>query len=171
MKSQEIALCGLLSALAVCALILGGVIPAAVLCGPMLAMLVLLPLREEYGVRTAGAAYAAVSILGGLLTPDPETALVFWTFGWYPLLQPSIDRVRTKALRLVFRLLACNAAIAALYWVGLHLLGLADLTVSAVWLEVLFWVWANGLFLLNDKLLHRFAALWRHKLRRRLLHK
>ena len=47
MKSRPLALCGVLAALAVTLLCLGSVIPAAVLCAPILAMAVLLPVLED----------------------------------------------------------------------------------------------------------------------------
>ena len=49
MRARPLALCGVLAALAVALLCLGGVIPAAMLCGPILAMVVLLPVLEELG--------------------------------------------------------------------------------------------------------------------------
>ena len=49
MKSRSLALSGVLAALAVVLLCLGGVIPGAVFCAPILAMSVLLPVLEELG--------------------------------------------------------------------------------------------------------------------------
>ena len=43
MKSREIALCGMLNALAVVLMNLGSLVPLATFCTPLLAMLVLLP--------------------------------------------------------------------------------------------------------------------------------
>ena len=53
MKSRQIALCGMLNALAVVLLSFGGLIPIATYCAPLLAMAVLLPVLEEYGGRMA----------------------------------------------------------------------------------------------------------------------
>ena len=47
MKSREIALCGMLNALAVVLMNLGCLVPLATFCTPLLAMLVLLPVLEE----------------------------------------------------------------------------------------------------------------------------
>ena len=67
MRARPLALCGVLTALAVVLLCLGAVIPAAMLCAPILAMAVLLPVLEELGPRAAGTAYAAAAILALLL--------------------------------------------------------------------------------------------------------
>ena len=58
MKSREMALCGVLCALAAALLTLGGVVPIATFCAPMLAMAVLLPVLEEWGPKAAGTSYA-----------------------------------------------------------------------------------------------------------------
>ena len=50
-KSTEIALCGMMTALAVVILCLGGLIPAATFCCPVLASLVLLPVMQRWGRR------------------------------------------------------------------------------------------------------------------------
>ena len=77
MKSREIALCGMLNALAVVLMNLGSLVPLATFCTPLLAMLVLLPVLEEYGARMGWAAWVSVCILSLLLVTDRETALVY----------------------------------------------------------------------------------------------
>ena len=84
-QSRKIALCGVSCALAVTLLLLGGILPLATFCAPMLAMTVLLPVRQECGTRMASAAYGAAAILALLLVADREAALIFVFFGWYPL--------------------------------------------------------------------------------------
>ena len=101
MKSRSLALSGVLAALAVVLLCLGGVIPGAVFCAPILAMSVLLPVLEELGPKAAGTAYAAVAILSLLLSPDRETALVYVFFGWYPILRPKIAALSSRPLRVL----------------------------------------------------------------------
>jgi len=168
MKSRSIALCGVLTALAVVLLSLGGVIPAAVLCAPILAMLVLLPVLEELGPQSAWTAYAAASLLALLLTADRETALVYVFFGWYPILRPRIAALPSRALRVLVRLAVCNAAVFLLYGVVLRLLGLtADLLEAAWFFNALLLLMGNLTFLMVDLVLGRYSLLWRRKLRRR----
>ncbi len=168
MKSRSIALCGVLTALAVVLLALGGVIPAAALCAPILAMIVLLPVLEELGPRMAWTAYAAASLLALLLTADRETALAYVFFGWYPILRPKIAALPSRPLRVLVRLAVCNAAIFLLYGVILRLLGLtADLLEAAWFFNALLLLMGNAAFLLVDLVLGRYSALWRRKLRNR----
>ena len=53
MKSRQMALCGLLTALAVVLMILAGAVGIGTFAGPVLAMAALLPVLEEYGPKAA----------------------------------------------------------------------------------------------------------------------
>jgi len=161
------ALCGVLCALAEVLLLLGGILPLATYCAPMLAMAVLLPIRCEYGIRWAGAAYGAAALLALLLVPDRETALVFLFFGWYPLVQPKILAISSRLARLACRLLFCNAAIALTYGLLLWVFQLGDLAGSTPLLAAALLVGGNITFLLLDRVLVRMAFLWRHNLRKK----
>ena len=168
MSSRHMALCGVLTALAVLFLLLGGILPAAVLCGPVLAMVSLLPVLEEIGPKAAGTTYAAASILALLLATDWETGLVYLFFGWYPILRPKIAVLPSRLLRLAVRLAICNAVIFLLYGFVLRFLSLME-GVDTV--SCLFWLllalMGNVLFLLLDRVLARLTILWNRRLRQR----
>ncbi|MEG1988991.1 MAG: hypothetical protein RR035_07365 [Oscillibacter sp.] len=171
--SRRMALCGVLSALAMVALMLGGLLPLATFCAPILAMVALLPILPEFGPRWAWAAYGATALLALLLVPDREMGLVYVFFGGYPLLRPYLERIPTRPLRLAGKLLVCNAAMAALYAVVLFVFQLEAVTaefstLSAGFLGLLLLL-ANANFLVLDLVIGRLTALWNHKLRRKLL--
>ena len=168
MSARQLALCGVLTALAATFLLLGGMIPAATFVSPLLAMAVLLPVLEEYGSKAAATVYAAAAILGLLLAADRETALVYLFFGWYPILRPKIAGLPSKFLRTAVRLGICNGAIVFLYGVVLRVLGLtADLEgASFVWNAVLLAL-GNLVFFMMDQSLNRLTHIWHKKLRRR----
>lgn len=167
-NSRQMALCGLLSALAVVILLLGGMMGIGTFAAPVLAMAALLPILEECGPGASGTAYAAVSILALLLAPDRELALVYAGFGWYPILRPHIARIPSRLLRLLARLAVCNTVTAALYGLLLRLMGLtADLAEASRLLNMALLVMGNAVFLLLDLALARLTGLWRRKLRRR----
>ncbi|MCI8330071.1 MAG: hypothetical protein HFG02_10920 [Oscillibacter sp.] len=167
MKSRSLALSGVLAALAVVLLCLGGVIPGAVFCAPILAMSVLLPVLEELGPKAAGTAYAAVAILSLLLSPDRETALVYVFFGWYPILRPKIAALSSRPLRVLCRLAVCSASAFLLYGLFWHVLGLPEDMPGGV-LNALLLVSGNLVFLLADSTLARLTGLWHWKLKKRL---
>ncbi|MCI7711907.1 MAG: hypothetical protein MSK63_01330 [Clostridiales bacterium] len=172
-QSRKVALCGVLCGLAVVVLLLGGLFSLAVYCAPLLAMAVLLPVLEEYGPGTAGAAYGAVAILAPLLVPDRETALVYVFFGWYPILRPRIAALPSLPVRLVCRLGVCGLSMFLLYGVTIRLLGLTAVTeeLGGGWLTAALAVMGCAVFLLLDLALGRLTVLWRRKLRRRFFRK
>lgn len=172
-QSRKVALCGVLCGLAVVVLLLGGLFSLAVYCAPLLAMAVLLPVLEEYGPGTAGAAYGAVAILALLLVPDRETALVYVFFGWYPLLRPRIAALPSLPVRLVCRLGVCGLSMFLLYGVTIRLLGLTAVTeeLGGGWLTAALAAMGCAVFLLLDLALGRLTVLWRRKLRRRFFRK
>ena len=172
-QSRKVALCGVLCGLAVVVLLLGGLFSLAVYCAPLLAMAVLLPVLEEYGPGTAGAAYGAVAILALLLVPDRETALVYVFFGWYPILRPRIAALPSLPVRLVCRLGVCGLSRFLLYGLASRLLGLAAVTeeLGGGWLTAALAAMGCAVFLLLDLALGRLTVLWRRKLRRRFFRK
>jgi hypothetical protein len=170
LTSRQTAVCGVLCALATALLLMGSIIPLAVYCCPLLAMLVLLPVREEFGVRWALTAYGAVALLSLFLVADKELAGVYVFFGWYPAVQPSLNRLNPAPLRRVVKLLAANGALAALYALLIWVFQLEALTAefsgfSAVFVTVLL-VMSNAVFFCADRVFASFPILWRRKLRR-----
>ena len=171
MKARHLALCGLLSALAVTALLLGGILPLATFCAPVLAMAALLPIQEELGPQAAATAWAAVSLLALMLVSDRETALVFVFFGWYPVLRPRLATLPSRLLRILVRLGSYGLAVSLLYGLVLRLMGLtADLSGASRLANAALLVLGGVTFLILDRALERLSLLWRNKLRRRFFH-
>ena len=163
-RSRRMAFCGILVSLAAVLLILST--PSAVLCSPILAMVVLLPVLEELGPKAAGTVYASVSLLALLLGPDRETSLVYLFFGWYPMLRPRIAALPSRLLRLAVRLAVCNTAMLLLYGLVWRLLGLPAESGGPLWTALLL-VLGSLVFLLTDRVLERMEGLWRLRLRKR----
>ena len=164
MKAGQIALGGVLAALAVVFLMLGGLVPMATYACPMLASILLVPLREELPLPMCAGWYAVVSILAVLLCPDKETAMVFVFLGWYPLAKPALDRL-PRLPRLLGKLLAFNVSMAALYALLILVFRLEALVQEAketglVMLLVILLL-GNLSFLLFDVLLGRLTVLYR----------
>lgn len=122
--AADIALGGVLAALAVAIECMGTLIPVATFICPMLCMLLLAIVVRRSGNRIGWAWYGAVAILGALLAPDKEAAAVFIFLGYYPILKPKMDNLPLKWL---WKALLFNAAIVLMYWVLLHLFGMAEL--------------------------------------------
>ena len=168
MKSKQMALCGLLTALAVVCMVLASAIGIGTFAGPLLAMIALLPLLEEYGPNTALAAYVAAAILGFLIAPELELSLVYAAFGWYPVLRPRLNRLASRPARLLLKTVICVAVILLLYGVLLNLLGMtADLANAAPLLNLFLLILGVLTFLMMDLALERATFLWHKKFRKR----
>ena len=165
--SKELALGGMFAALGVVLLCLGGSIPLALYVCPILASAVLLPVRERCSRRVAWSCYAAIAILGTLLGPDKEAASLFVFLGYYPLVKPGFDAIRSRALRLPAKLLLAAFAVGADSLFLLFVLRLDAVTqeLAETAPAVLWATCALGLalFLLYDLTLSRLTILYRRR--------
>ena len=169
-QTRELALCSLLGALAVVFLFLGGVLPLAFYACPLLASAALLPVREECRRSYQWCCFFAAALLGLLLGPDKESALLFCFLGYYPLIQPRLDALRPCALRVLAKLGLYVLAIGVMYALLLFVFRLdavtAELTATAPWLIAATFALGAVLLLLYDELLRRFARAYRRRKRR-----
>ena len=168
MKSKRMALCGLLTALAVVCMVLSGAIGIGTYVGPVLAMVVLLPVLEEYGTKIAAVSYVAAAILALLLVPELELALVYAALGWYPLLRPHLDRIPRRPLRLVIKASLFTAVILLLYGLLLRAFGMTtDLLDAAPLFNLILLIMGVCTLLITDLALARLTFLWHKQFRRR----
>lgn len=154
--ASHIALGGMLAAVAMVIMCLGGLIPVATFTCPAICMILLKIVQSLCGKRIAWAWFGAVAILCALMAPDKEAAAIFVCLGYYPILKPWFDR---RKLSILYKALYFNAVILAMYTCLIYLLGLQQImeefsgigTVMTVVLLVL----GNAVFFLLDALLGR----------------
>lgn len=163
-KSAQIALCGVLAGLSAALMLLGGIVPGATYCAPLLASLVLIPAREECGAKAAWGLFAAAALLSLMLCADKEAALLFLALGYYPLVQDAIDRIQPKLLSRLCRLALFNAAVCAVYAALLFVL-VSDAVrqefhETARWMQLSLLLGGNVVFLLYDMVLRRLRPLY-----------
>lgn len=120
-KSNQMALGGMLAALAVVIMAMGGLIPVATYICPMLCALLLAYVCRFCGNRVGWAWYGAVMILSLLLCPDKEAAAVFAAFGYYPIIKPKIDK---SALRWLWKAILFNTISILLYLLLIYVFGM-----------------------------------------------
>lgn len=154
--SKPTALGGVLAALAVVIMSMGGLIPVATYVCPAICMILLNVVRKLCGNRYAWAWYGAVSILGLLLGPDKEAAAVFLFLGYYPIVKPALDRLKLKWL---WKGLLFNISILVMYWLLMHLFGMDQLTKEfeemGTLLLIVTLILGNMVFLMVDRMLSR----------------
>ena len=123
--ASNVALGGVLGALAVVIMSMGTLIPVATYTCPVLCMLILKLVRNTCGNRIGWAWFGAVAILSLLMAPDKEAAAVFAFLGYYPLVKPALDR---RKLSWLWKALLFNVSILTLYWLLMRLFGLDQIT-------------------------------------------
>ena len=152
--ASNIALGGVLAALAVIIMSMGTLIPVATYVCPMLCALVLQIVLKICGSRIAWAWYGAVTLLSLLMAPDKEAAAVFLALGYYPIVKPKLDRGKGKWL---WKGLLFNAVILVTYWVLMHIFGFdqlaSEFSEMGTVMVVLMLLLGNVTFFLLDKLL------------------
>ena len=172
-KSRKMALTGMLCALAVVIMMLGGVIPLATFCCPALAGLMLIPVFVECGEKLSWCAYAAIAALSLILCPDKEAALLLAFIGYYPILRWRLDQLRSGFVRVIAKLGVFNLAVAAMYALSILVLQMDQilreyqemgLALTAACLLV-----GKVTLLLYDRLIAIMTALYVKRLRGRLM--
>ena len=151
---KRIALGGMLAAVAVVIMCLGGFIPVATYICPMLCCLTQFLVYRFCGKRIAWTWYVAVSVLVLILCPDKEAAMVFLALGYYPLIKPLIDRNKFRA---ILKFLFFNSSILIVYGVLIYLMGMEDIAsenmeFGMIGLGIIL-LMGNVTFFLLDKLL------------------
>lgn len=172
-KSRAMAICGMMTALGVAVMLMGGVIPLATFCCPALAGLVLLPVMAEAGRKLAMGAYVAIAALALMLCPDKEAALLFAFLGYYPVVKFRMDRIRPGVLRLAAKLAVFNAAAGATLVTAAYVLGmqaiLAEYAAMGAAGLAAFVVLTNVTMILYDRLLLVMLVVYVKKLRPMLM--
>lgn len=166
-KSAQVALCGVLAGLAAALMALGGILPAATYCAPLLASLVLIPAREECGAKAAWLLYVAAALLSLFLCADKEAAVLFLALGYYPLVHKALEAVKPRALVIVCKLALFNIAVCAVYALLFVLVSealRAEFHETTRIMQLVLLAAGNLVFLLYDLVLRRLEPLYRVRL-------
>lgn len=154
--ASAVALGGVMAALAVVIMNLGGLIPVATYVCPVLCMMILQVVLKSCGRRMAWAWYGAVAILALLMSQNKEAAAVFVCLGYYPIVKPALDKTKGKW---IWKLLLFNGSTLVMYWLLMHLIGMnqlaAEFAEMGIVLTVFTLVLGNVTFFLLDNLLGR----------------
>ncbi len=155
-SAKQMALGGVMAALAVVIMCLGSFLLVATFVCPVICSLMLRMILGFCGKRVAWAWYGAVSVLCLLLCPDKEAAAVFLFFGYYPIIKPWLDRQRLSWL---LKALFFNCAVFVMYSLLIYVFGMAELGAEfremGFWMLVITLVMGNVLFWMLDRILAR----------------
>ena len=171
-QSLQIALCGVMTALSVVLLLTGGVIPIATYAAPMLAGLLLLPVRLSCGRKHAWLTWLATALIVLVIGFDREAAFFYLFTGWYPVAKWDIDRKIPRRWQLPAKAAIFAAAIAVMYALLLLVFPLPALNaefseMGTVMIAAVFVVMLLCL-LLYDRLIGPVTLLYVHRIEPKL---
>ena len=170
--SERVALGGIVAALCIVLMFLTGVMPALYIAAPMIAGMLMIILAEEVSVPWAWLTYTAVSLLALIVSFDKEAALMFILFfGYYPILRPSLEKLRPGILRFCVKMVLYNLFLAADVMITVYVLGLPSFDDYSRGMMITLAVMANFLFVCYDKLLSRMRWFYRKIFVKRVLGK
>ena len=174
-RSARMAFCGVMTALGVTLMTLGGLIPLATYVSPLLAGIILIPVLVECGKKAAWLVYAATALVSVMLSADEEAAFFYIFLGYYPILKLRFDRIRPKIVRMAAKTGYFALAIGAMYAFLCFILRLdailAEFREAAFVMNAVFFVMFVACMTLYDWLLLRlpvyYARVLRPKMRNR----
>ena len=161
-NAQNMALGGLLAAMATTVMCLGGMIPLATYVCCVICLALCQIILKLCGKRVTWAWYGTVALLGLLLGADREAAALYVVIGYYPILKPWFECFKIGFL---MKLLYFNAATISMYWCLIYLLGMNQFSaefheLGKIGLAILL-VLGNLTFILTDKMLTLLEKKWR----------
>lgn len=135
------------AALSVTLMLVMGLTGISTYAAPMLAALMLIPVRQRYGIPTALTVWLAAGLLSLLLVTDRELSLLYLTiYGWYPVLRPKLMEF-PRLVSIFLRYALFNGCFFLTYALLLSLLGIDSNPFSMSWIMVLFLLMMNVTFL------------------------
>ena len=154
--AKIMATCSMATAVGVVVMLLGGILELGMYVCPMVIGLCLIPIGRQYGVKYQLLIWIAISLLSFLLVPNPEENLVFaGLFGWYPALQPRLQKL-PKLLRVPVKLVLFNGITIALESLLIYVLVPEAMDSSMMLLLLLL---GNVMFVMYDRIIDRFDLL------------
>ncbi len=155
-SAKQMALGGVLAALAVVVMCLGGMLWLATFVCPVICCIILKIVHSYCGRRVAWAWYGAVAFLCVLLSPDKEAAAVFVFFGYYPIIKPWLDK---RKLGWLLKTLLFNGSVLAMYSLLIYVFGMHELSEefaeTGIILLIVTLILGNVVFWMLDRILGR----------------
>lgn len=162
--SMKVSLGGVVAALSLVLMFLTSVIPFGTYAFPCFAGILLILLVFNLGYRWAVAVYFVTAVLSFLLLTDKEAALYYTAFlGFYPILKGVIERIGSKAVQYVIKIIVFNVCIIiTAFFIGLMLLSVPkeSFTLFGVYLPWLFLIAGNVVFILYDLCVTRLVTIY-----------
>lgn len=157
-----------MAALGTAFMLTGNLIPVLTYVSPMLAGLTLIPVLYEFGKKYAWMTWAVTAALSLMLCADREEAFFYLFIGFYPIIRPDLDRIRSRPLRFLAKLAVFAASTACMVLILLFVVGMNDIR-EEIWLSVLFYAMMLVVMFLYDRTCRVMTLVYEKRLRRLLI--
>ena len=165
--AYRISFCALMSALGTAFMLASNVIPILTYVSPLMVSLTLIPVLYEFGKKYAWMTWAVTTALALILCADREAALFCLFVGYYPIVRPDLERIRSRPARVLAKLAFFAAAITLMVLSLTFVIGINDIK-EQLWLNLAFYVLMVGVMFLFDRTYGAMAILYEKRLRRLL---
>lgn len=150
-KSVIIALCGIISAMAIVVMLMA-YFPYLTYALPALAGCLSIVLVIECGAKYAFLSYVVVAALGFLICE--KEAWLFYTvfFGYYPIIKMFIEKINKRLPEWIIKLLVFNIAFTVFYFLSTYVLGISmdDFGAFGDFAVAIFFICGNVMFIFYD---------------------
>ena len=162
-KSVKVAFGGIVSAI-VCIIMAASLIPNVTFAAPAVAGLMLIAVFAEAGAVYAAGGFIASGILSFFISNKTSWLLFVLFFGFYPIVKPFIEKIKSPAVKWLAKFLLFNASAVAVYLVGILIMGVS----IAKWAVITAFALGNIAFVLYDIAVSRVAVFYYLRIHERL---
>ncbi len=166
-KTRTLTVCAMMSALGVVTLYLGSIIEVIDISMAVIASLFVIFTVIEYGGAAPWAVYAVTGVLSAVLLPNKfPAAMYILFFGFYPILKEKIEKLPSRVWQWAIKEAVFNVCLVVLMILAKWLFFFEGEILTVIW--IVFFLLANGTFVIFDIALTRLISLYVFKLRRKL---
>ncbi|MDF2567082.1 MAG: hypothetical protein K0R90_538 [Oscillospiraceae bacterium] len=164
-KSYKVSIGGTVASLSLLLMFLTSIFPFANYALPAIAGLLLIVIVVEINKKYALVVYLAVSLLSVVIVPMKEPAFLYAAFfGYYAILKSVLEQLKNRAVEWTLKLLVFNVSMASVYLLMIYLFRISevinDFNDTAKYSLVVFWIAANGVFIVYDIALSRMIGTY-----------
>lgn len=174
-STLRIALCGIVSALALALMMVTSLVPIGSYALPCFAGIIIAAIVVEYGYKWAFGVFAVVSVLSVFLAGDKEAVLYFIAlFGYYPIIKGAIEKyLKNRIIQYILKFALFNAAAIGSFYIAMFLLSVAaeEFTLFGFYIPWAFLIVGNVFFLFYDYAITVFIAQYVVRLRGKIFGK
>lgn len=165
-STKRLTLGALMVALGVVVLYLGSLVEVLDISMAVIASFCCVVAVIELGGASPWLVFGATSIISLILLPQKMPAVMYFVFfGYYPIIKEKLERIRSKLILWLIKILIFNAAILVSIFVAKRFLMLTE---TIFVFEIVFILLANLTLILYDIAMTRAVTFYLFRLRKRL---